>query len=176
MEGQELITLSTGVVLRLMKPSRFLLQEKARQMLPKQPKAPKVFVESKGREEENPADPDYIEAIGRWTAEWAEASENATILMGTVIESLPEGFERPEDTSWAQELADAYGLEVPSSKPLRYCAWLKLWAVRTDDDAQRLKDATDSLLGIPQRQVEEAMESFRGGEERSEDMGTPAEA
>ncbi len=176
MSEQETITLSTGVVLRLMKPSRFLLQEKARQMTPKVPKPPVVFIEDKGREEENPADPAYIEAARAWSNDWARATENATILMGTAIESVPEGFQRPEDTEWATELADAYGLEVPQSKPLRYCMWLKLWAVRTDDDARALKEKTDHMLGIPQRKVAEAMDSFRGGAERDTDLGTPDQA
>ncbi len=175
MSEQETITLSSGVVLRLMKPSRFLLQEKARQMTPKMPKVPVVFIEAKGREEDNPGDPAYIEAVQAWSNEWARATENATILMGTAIESVPEGFQRPEDEEWAQELADAYGLEVPSSKPLRYCMWLKLVAIRTEDDAQLVKERTDNLLGIPQRKVSEAMESFRDREERPADMDAPAE-
>ncbi len=175
-DTQDTITLSTGVVLRLMRPSRYIVQEKLKQMTPKQPKVPKVYIQDKDVWEENPADPEYVEAAQQWNLDWARASENSTLFMGTAVESLPEGFSGPDDEVWAAEIRDGLGMEIPASKMLRYCLWLKCWAAPLDSDANLLRDSTNAILGIPQRKVDEAAESFRGGEERDTDLGTQPEA
>lgn len=173
--GENTVTLSTGVVLGLAKPSRWLLQEKMRQMMPRKPEVPKVYVEDKEVWEENPSDPAYKEAVDAFLNEWNRAAENAQVILGTYIVSVPDGFPRPEDTSWSDELHEIFEMEVSDKGGQRYAAWVKLWACRTEDDNYALATAIAALSGTPETEVAKAAETFRGGEERAADLGAPAE-
>lgn len=170
------VTLSTGVVLGVAKPSRWLLKEKARQMTPRKPAPPKVYIEDKEIWEENPADPAFTAAVEEFLAEWNRAAENAQLICGTYIVSVPKGFARPEDDTWIDELREAYEIEVATKGGLRYANWVKLWACRTEEDNIALANGVAGLAGIPEQAVADAADSFRSREGGNTDMGVPAEA
>jgi hypothetical protein len=174
-EKDKFIELSTGVKLRITRPSIWLLQEKSRQLLPKMPKPPIIHIEEKDRDEENPNDPEYKAALQQWVDDWGRTAENASLILGVIIESTPEGFSRPEDAEWADELSETFGIEIPAQKQLRYAAWLKLWACRTEDDSLMLAKATRQIAGVPEEEVDKAADSFRGGEEQPADLDASAE-
>ncbi len=174
--AENTVTLSTGVVLELARPSRWLMQEKMRQMMPRKPEVPKVYIEDKEVWEENPNDPAFKEAVETFLTEWNRASEYAQLILGTTIRSVPDGFARPEDDGWIQELKDMFDIDVPTApKGIRYAEWVKLWACKTEDDNLALAAAVAGLAGTPEAKVAEAADAFRGGEERPADLGALAE-
>lgn len=90
-------TLSTGfrVVLH---PVSGALVEDVRSAI-KMPKVPVVYIEAKDREEENPNDPAYMEAVERANMERGNAVLDAIITFGV---ELVDGV--PEDDSWLRKL------------------------------------------------------------------------
>jgi hypothetical protein len=95
-ESEE-VTLSTGVVVRL-KPVSSSLVEEMRNAID-MPEVPKVWIEAKEREEENPNDPRYIAAIEETNSKRAEAVFDALCIFGV---ELVDGL--PEDDSWIKQL------------------------------------------------------------------------
>ncbi len=65
----------------------------------KDPKPPKVMIESKGREEENPDDPDYLEAVREAERIKNKATMDAMVLFGI---DLLDGV--PESDKWLQKI------------------------------------------------------------------------
>lgn len=170
------VTLSTGVVLGVAKPSRWLLQEKMRQMMPRKPEVPKVYIEDKEVWEENPNDPVFVAAVELFLAEWNKAAENAQLILGTFVVSVPEGFARSEGDSWIDELREMYEIEVATKSGLRYANWVKLWACRTEEDNIAIIRAIEGIAGTPEEKVAEEAESFRNREGGDSDLAVPAEA
>lgn len=63
------------------------------------PPVPMVYIESKGREEENPNDPNYLKALTNAEIRRSQASMDAMLMFGT---ELIDGM--PEDDSWIDRL------------------------------------------------------------------------
>lgn len=91
------LTLSTGVRVRLHSVSSSLVEE-LKAAVP-MPDVPTVYIADKDREEENPNDPRYIEAVDRVQTERASAALDALILFGV---ELLDGV--PEDDRWEKNL------------------------------------------------------------------------
>lgn len=160
------IRLSTGVVLRKKVYSKLLLK-RVHDQFPS-PKPPRVFLEEKGREEENPNDPAYLEAVERHASDLGERMIDAAIIKGTEIVSVPDGFSRPEDTEWQEENA-AMSIEVPQSRAMRYLFWVKYEAAPADDDMVKLLRELLSMHGVTEEAVATEMDKFPGETARSED-------
>jgi hypothetical protein len=92
-EAENLIVLSSGVVLRGKKASSSVLIEVITSS--KRPKPPVWRNEKMGRMMENPDDPDYIEQVQAYKYEQAGSLVTAMIMLGTEIYSVPEGMEGP---------------------------------------------------------------------------------
>jgi hypothetical protein len=89
--------LSTGVRVRL-KPVSSTLVEEIKSAIP-MPDVPKVWLADKEREEENPNDPRYIEAVERAMMARADATLDALVLFGV---ELIDGI--PDDDEWVLNL------------------------------------------------------------------------
>jgi hypothetical protein len=96
-DGESIVTLSTGVRVRLKAVSSTLVEE-IKAAVP-MPEVPKVWIADKEREEENPNDPRYVEAVERAMMARADATLDALILFGV---ELLDGL--PEDDGWVQNL------------------------------------------------------------------------
>ncbi len=96
-ERETEVTLSTGVRVRLQAVSALLIEDLKAALL--EPKVPVVYIEDKGREEENPNDPAYLAALNKYNADRGAAVLDATVLFGV---ELLDGL--PEDESWLKKL------------------------------------------------------------------------
>lgn len=95
-EEQE-VTLSTGVRVRLHPVSSSLVEE-MKAAIP-MPPVPVVYIEAKDREEENPNDPRYIDAVDEVKSKRGDAVLDALLIFGV---ELIDGL--PEDKTWLKKL------------------------------------------------------------------------
>lgn len=93
----EIVTLSTGVMVRLHPVSSSLVEEMKNAY--EMPPVPVVFIPEKEREEENPNDPKYIDEVERVQSKRADAILDALVTFGV---ELVDGL--PEDSSWLKRL------------------------------------------------------------------------
>lgn len=167
------LTFSTGVVLKIKEVPAWGFVEIKKQMRPERPKVPIVHIEEKGRDEENPSDPDYIEATEAYNTKLTERLIDMIIILGTEFDSAEDGFPLPEEDSWAQKLT-MVGLTVPekTEKGERYLAWVKLCAAPSNEDFVSLLVACGRGAGVTEEDVAESMASFRDTEKRGADRNT----
>jgi hypothetical protein len=153
------ITLSNGIVLKLKAVPPLAMREAAISV--PQPKVPVVFVESLGRAEENPNDPDYARALTRWENDQVFRVADVLMLLGTSVESVPEGYQRPEDEEWFEEL-EVLGLAVDgSNRHKRRLAWLRMYAFTSERDIAATMAAITALSGTTEVEVGRAAAAFR---------------
>ena len=152
------ITLSSGVVLQLRRVGYWIVYEASRRL--KRPKVPVQFIDDKGREEENPAHPDYVQAMQDYNDRMTEVILNANIWFGTRLISKPVDMLGPED-AWGEEFA-FLGIEVPESKQDRYAQWVKLVACGgSAAEFTKITQAIGQLNSVAEEDVTAAAESFR---------------
>lgn len=151
------ITLSTGVVLRCRAVSASLFADLLARY--PTPRPPVVWLEDKGREEENPDHPDYIAQVQQHNIQIAKALSDAMVLLGTEIVSIPKGVSRQDDKAWLDEMR-ALGYELRSI-PERYLAWIKFKAVANTSDFNAIGKAVGRQTGVTEVDVESAAQTFR---------------
>lgn len=158
-EENNLITLSTGVVLRgKAAPSLALVKTIAKHP---RPKPPEQYSEALGRVIENAADPDYLARVKAYETESAHDILNVLILYGTEVVSVPKGFPTKDSNVWMEEVREV-GLEVkPDNKSWRYLNWIMFKAAPTPEDTQKIQEVVGSLSGVSERTVQ-AAETFPG--------------
>jgi hypothetical protein len=162
------VVLSTGVVIRIKKvPIQFFRMQINKI---KKPHPPSIYIESQNRHEENPNDPDYIEAYEAYENGLFDKSINLLLGLGTDVESLPNGFYGPGDDRWIEELK-MYDeeLEIDSRPKPRYWLWLQFWAAPSQEDLSGLLNAVRAKMGVTQEEVEQALDTFPGDAQRAED-------
>jgi hypothetical protein len=150
------VTLSTGVVLGIKKIPRLLIGELVK--VPR-PTPPIVMIESIGREEENPADPEYINKVQQWETMVSMKMVDAFVLFGTNIKSVPDGFPDFLDSSISSKLK-ALGI-ITISPEDKYLAWIKFFACEQDEDIAAVIDSVGRLSGVSEKDVDEAVNKFR---------------
>jgi len=96
-QEQEIITLSTGVRARFIPVSASLVQDAVSRI--KNPPVPVWYNPDKEREEPNPLDPEYQQAIQDADQERGVAAIDVLVLMGV---ELVDGI--PEDDGWLKRL------------------------------------------------------------------------
>lgn len=153
------ITLSTGVVVQPQAVSPFVINAAMARI--EKPKVPRQMIEGKGREEENPMHPDYLAAMEHYEAERGRVSQEAMLMLGLEVLTIPQGFQKPEDTEWTEEL-EMLGVEVSPNGRRRKLDWLRFWAMRGVSDLERVATAVSRLSGVPEVEVQKAADSFRG--------------
>ena len=124
------------------------------------PPIPVYFNERKGREEPNPDDPEYLEALEEWELTIAMALNNALIIAGTEIQSKPKGIPGPDDEDWLERMG-AIGRPV-HNKHLAYLHWIKYVAgPDAREDSGKILEVVGRLSGIRESDVKAAAERFQ---------------
>ena len=167
--GRPQILLSSGVILNLTSVPKTFIYEATRAF--KRPKVPVYLNEAKGREEENPGDPDYLEALEMYAADAANAATDVALLRGTSIQEIPDDVIGPDSEEWIQEM-EVLGLPMRDNPRARYMTWIKAIAAPLDNDINDLLEEVGRLTGVSESDVADAVERFRRITKRSED--TPA--
>ena len=97
------ILLASGYWVRIRPVSAHLIDGAQAQI--ETPKPPVVFIEDKGRSEENPSDPDYLHALERVDIERSLAATDAMILFGVdLIDEDGNPADVPPDSEWLDKL------------------------------------------------------------------------
>jgi hypothetical protein len=165
----DVFTLSTGVVVRLKPVSSSLVEEMKSAI--KMPAVPVVWIEEKEREEENPNDPRYIEAVEECNRKRADAVFDALCMFGVdLVEELPE------DDSWLKKLRmlerrkvlDLSGFNLKDDFDLEFL-YKRYVAVAGAD-----MELISGLHGFRPLEVARARAMFLGDEKRNTDRGVPA--
>lgn len=173
------LELSNGIILALKPVPPLLLQAINNEFV--QPPPPKIYMEEKGREEENPNDPEYLKLLEKLAAEQELAVNDMVLGVGTSVKSIPEGMYPPESDDWIPQVKFAAKLankelEMDISDPVRrYLYWLRFYAMETSADVIFARTLPLQLTGIREGEVEEVMESFRGLPERGSNTDSPVE-
>lgn len=171
---KDFFTTTNGIKFRLLKVSPFIIRELDKNMKP--PKPPVLFNEDKERSEENPNDPDYLDAKQMFEQEKGMAAMNIYFGLGTKLDFLPEGLEPPESLDWAEFLID-HAIAVPPGGRSRYVAWLRYYALTNENDLNDLFMACLRLSGLAtEAEVAEVTKSFRSDAERGADTESPVTA
>ena len=162
-QASNTFTASNGVILSFRKVNRLMAVEAANKV--QMPVVPKVYVESKHRYEENPNDPDYIEKRNQAMFERGTIMANIYVALGTRIEHIPDGIQRPEDEDWYQDLVDL-GIQISPRGNARYRAWLAYYALTESE----YNDLTLAVMkwngGITDEDVAKAQETFQDNSTR----------
>jgi len=158
------VTLSTGVQARFVSVAASLIDKVTSRIV--DPDIPRQFIEKKGREEENPFDPDYIKTIRENEVKRNKVALDTLILFGV---DLVDGV--PEDSLWMPKLKyleklghidlSEYDLEDEYEREFVYKQFI---AVGSDDIVEVLRRS-----GISEEDIAQAAKSFRSDEERNAD-------
>lgn len=168
------IKTSTGVIFKVKKVPSRAFQDVVKKWRGKEPQVPVVYIESKGKEEPNPADPDYIEQKKRYEQDMSLALIDAAILLCTEIVSIPEGVEKPEDSGWLENL-EILGIAPSEGKRERYLAWVKYYAAPHDEDMLQINTAIFRQNGVSEGDVTAAMAEFKSTQARGTDRDVSSE-
>lgn len=161
--GRNGFRLSIGAILRFKSVPPIALREAALQVKP--PPVPVVFMEDKGRKEENPNDPDYLRAMQLYALEQLYRVGDILMLLGTeLVTPVPDGVTPPESDDWIEPL-EALGLPLPArlreNKHVRYLTWLRLYAMRNEQEIGYIMGRIVSLSGVQEVEVQRAAAAFR---------------
>lgn len=151
------VVLSNGVKLRLQTIPPLLL-EHVRSQVPV-PKVPIFRNPDKGRDEENPNDPDYLIAMEGYHSTLGMAVVNLLLLMGVKVDKTPRGFPKPDSDGWVEDLK-LIGVKVPDSENGRKLMWLRGVALVSSADVSLLIPKLLRLHGMAEEDVALAAESF----------------
>lgn len=154
--------LANGIVLELIAFPHEIMRRALRVI--ERPKPPTFEVN--GVKEDNPADPDYLQAIDEYDERRMACVVEVLRARGTRVKSVPEGMQRPEDDGWVED-ARIFGIEPDLSSPTRrYLEWLDLYAIDRTYDGVNLQASLLMKYGILESEVAEAIESFRDRAQR----------
>lgn len=175
-EQIESIALANGIVLALKTVPPLLIRDAAMRI--PQPSVPVVHIEAKSREEENPGDPDYLQALIDWRAERDEAGLNVALIMGTEPAHIPDGMFPPDDDGWINGIEATYAaisMDPPeisrdARSPARYLSWCRLYALSTEYDILRITLILTSAIAVSEEDVRQMVDSFRDRVRRTADI------
>ena len=170
------IALANGIVLALKTVPPLLIRDAAMRI--PQPPVPVVHIESKDREEENPGDPDYLQALIGWRAERDEAGLNVALIMGTEPSHVPDGMFSPDDEGWVAGIGATFAaidMEPPKisgeiGSAARYLSWCKLYALSTEYDVLRVTLILTSAIAVSEEDVRQSVDAFRDRIKRAADI------
>jgi hypothetical protein len=167
-DGTAVVTLSTGVRARLSPVSSSLVEDMKNAV--EMPKVPVVWIEAKEREEENPNDPRYIEAVNAAEMRRSDAIFDALCMFGVELE---DGL--PEDDKWLRKLKllekrgrmDLSGFDLKDEFDLEFL--YKRYVAVAGADLQII----GGLHGMRPLEVARQRATFLGDERRGADRGVP---
>lgn len=164
-DRKDLLTLSNGIVLMVSRVPATILVDVMAEVRRERPKPPVHYIERLGREEENPSDPDYIEAMESFKLRQAKIVGDAFLAAGTKLWSCPEGMPKPDDkdADWLENMR-ILNINIPDGRRGRYLMWLKAVALVEQDDYAKVMEEVGRKSGVRETDVQSAAESFRGDE------------
>lgn len=173
------LTLSNGIVLEFRSVSPILTGAVRGELELKLPKPPVVWLEEKGRSEENPNDPDYLASLERQQHLNDIAMSDVITYAGVDIKHVPEGIYSPDDDRWLSDpriiMARRAGLEFDDTDSIkRKVVWMRLYAIEDYVDARLWDEVQTELIGIREEEVQEALVGFRDIPERPADRNGAA--
>lgn len=157
------ITLSTGVVLTSKSVNRNIFADILSEHTA--PPIPTYYNADKGREEENPQDPEYLDKLRRYNTQLARAMSDALIVLGTDLESKPDNLPGQDDPTWVEE-TELLRLYKLTTRRGRYLAWVKTVAIATDDDFAAISKSVRRAMGVPEEDVTDSAKRFRANKKR----------
>lgn len=159
----------TGALLRLKKVNKLIVAEASKKI--RMPKVPIWMNPDKGREEENPNDPDYLESVQNAKIEQGMLIYSIYLAYGTEVISLPASIDPLDSTDWSDELSMIAGIDIPNVGRSRYVAWMK-YKVIDDEEMNILITRIMRVSGaIKEEDVQKVMDSFRGDQIRNTSEG-----
>lgn len=170
-------TTDRGIVLKLRPVSSAILRRVASQY--PEPPVPKVVIKRGAKEEveENPDDPDYLDAKEACYLKRMDACVRACVILGTEPLSVPGGCFLPDDDGWVEELAYLGIQDIDLSTPhTRYGEWLALYAFTRDYDQHVCAGAVMAQSGLMEDEVGRMSRFLLGRAARGADSGLPAAA
>ncbi len=171
--GRE-IELVNGIRIKLKHVPAALIRRVSTRL--EKPKVPKSDWQNKGRVEENPGDPDYLDAMEQYNYEVGEAATNVILSLGIEVVHVPEGVDKIEDEGWV-EILDYFKVDADlDSKIGRKLAWLQYYAITSEAEWLKVLGKVSSLIGMTEGEVADAVETFRSRKARGGDNGVPSEA
>jgi len=151
------VTLSTGYKVRLVPVAVPIIRDAMFRI--KFPVPPKIYIESKGRDEENPNDPRYLQEVAETEERRSMAALDVVIIQGV---ELIDGI--PEDDRWLRNLKlmhrrgiidlDDYDFNDELDVEFLFKRYV---ALGTQDIAE-----LSTLMGITEEDVAKAEETFPG--------------
>lgn len=169
-DPQDIFTMENGVKLRIKNGSPLAFNQILREGNAAKPRPPVVWIEEKGREEENPNDPDYINALLQYESELGLRALHACFPICTELLSCPDDVMKPDDPDLA-ELIETMGLQPAKGRYGRYVQWLELIACSAND-LEELGNTVLRRIGVKEEDVAEAAQRFRSLQGRPPDMGS----
>lgn len=165
-------TTTNGVVLKIRPVPTHVTREVLRQI--KEPRVPSFFNEAKQRDEENPLDPEYLQALEEFKEAQVDLTNRAYLLHTEVFGELPEGIQHMDESGWDEDL-EFIGIQVHDSGRERYVDWLKYY-VLADIDFRDLMGAILTAGGlVTEEAVKGAIESFPDNKNGTSDINIPIE-
>jgi len=147
---ETMVTLTTGVVLRVFPPKTRVVYNLYMQN--PEPRPPKILIQEGGKEweEDNPEDETYIAALAEHRQRLYESYVKIIILLSTEIVSLPQGmatFDTDED--WQDEM-EAIGLATikTNNRKERYLEWFFYRIAPTHEDMFIIQNASEELSAV----------------------------
>lgn len=156
-----LVTLSTGVVIRVKRIPIAMLLDITAQASEGRPTPPRHHIEHLNITEENYSDPNYIKAVEAFENQANKHMNDAFMMIGTELYNVPRGVPKPEDDTWADGFAEI-GIEIPKSRRGRYLTWLKTVAMIDEQDFKNVLVGIQRLSGVAEQDVATATEKFPG--------------
>lgn len=155
-ERQDELVLGNGAILRLKRIPPLLISRVVNQAHPN-PKPPKIIIKTfddkEGHEEDNPHDPDYIEALKDNRRAQGTAMIDLAILRGVEVTL-------PEDDSWIADLA-SLGIDVGETYNARVNTYVRYILLESPTDISNLLRKISILSGVREEDVRAAEDRFR---------------
>ena len=141
---------STGVKIKIMAVAPGLIQKVLGQI--KDPVIPMWMNPDKEREEPNPHDPNYQQALQEVTEKRAEASMNTMIMFGVqLVDPLPE------NKLWLKQLKYVGVTDIDEDDPFELEFAYKKYIATGSADFQKIS----RLAGVTQEAIEQQLKNFR---------------
>lgn len=159
--------LANGVLLEFRHVAPYALRQAQQRV--KEPDVPVVHVASKGRDEANPNDPNYLAAYAAYLEELALAGQAVGFMLGVRPVEVPDGMHWPDSDEWVDELSVA-GIEARREPvPARLYDWLRLYAIASEEDLYVCTALATQQVGLSEAEVAAAVSSFRRRKGRGPD-------
>lgn len=146
----------TGEIVLIRKVSPLLAQAAQRQIPKPRPPMNRVdYGDGDVRDEPNPADPAYQEALAAWQEALEARVRLIAIRMGVAIEWTEEKRQRLAEL---RQVAGEIGIEIESDDTVAFVSHI---AIGTADDYQELVEAIMQRVRPTEEAIAEAVETFR---------------